>query len=136
MPDFNGRFTCKLTDFGGLQFVDRGFIDFTGHIDAQGNVSDAPHQYREGSTTTDYTVDGRIRLVGGLWILRLDRSDGRAIYRGILVEDDATKHEMAFTARKIIVQPITPNRVVRDAKDAVEALRLGQVEEPWVITKP
>jgi hypothetical protein len=136
MPDFNGRWSCKLTDFGGKRLVDRGYIDFTGHIDAQGNVTAAPHQYREGSTVTDYTVNGSIKQTNGEWVLDLDRSDERAIYRGFLIEDDATRREMSFVARKFILQPITPDRVVTDRKAAIEVMRLSQVEEPWIITKP
>jgi hypothetical protein len=133
MPDFTGRFSCKRTDFANKRLDERGFMDFTGHIDAQGNVSDAPHQYHEGTTVNDYTVTGSIKQTAGLWWLDLTRSDGRVIYRGFLVEDDAQKHEMAFVARKFVLQPL-----FLDEKKVpgVKPTLLDQTEEPWVITKP
>ena len=134
MPDFNARFSCKLTDFANIRLVDRGFIDFTNRIDAQGNVTNAPHEYHDGTTVNNYTVTGSIRQTGGLWVLDLTRSDSRVIYRGFLVEDDATKQEMTFVARKYVLQPlfVPDEKTVRDLKPAL----FDQTEEPWVITKP
>lgn len=134
MPDFNAKFSCKRTDFANIQLIDRGFIDFTGHIDAQGNVSDAPHEYHDGTVVNNYTVTGKIKQKGGLWVLDLTRSDTKVIYRGFLVKDDAVKQEMTFVVWKYVLQPLflLDEKKVGDLKPAL----LDQTEEPWVITKP
>lgn len=124
MPDFEGNWSCHMTDFFGSRYVNRGSMDFTGHISG-GRITNAPYVDAQG---TRYTVTGDISQVDGLWVLKLDRNDGLVQYFGFLVEDTANR--MTFVVLKHVPQPLKSDARAESKKP------FNQVEEPWVITKP